>query len=261
MIYITGDIHGSPERLGVHSFYEQKEMTRDDIVIICGDFGMVWEESGESASERYWLKWLEDKPFTTVFVCGNHENFDRLYQYPVKEWHGGKVHEIRPHVLHLMRGEVFDIEGLKFFAFGGASSHDIRDGIIDPAEDENWRETVKEWYKAGKMYRIKGISWWEQELPTQGEMDSGIKNLERIGNKVDYIITHSPSASVIALLGHSRHHTLKARTHADYVQMVIDWECARLTKLDKQMNARETLDKLYPELKDKVLPVIEELGL
>lgn len=57
------------------------------------------------------------------------------------------------------------------------------------------------------------------------------------------------------------HHTLKARTHADYVQMVIDWECARLTKPDKQMNARETLDKLYPELKDKVLPVIEELGL
>lgn len=35
MIYITGDIHGSPERLGMHSFYEQKEMTRDDIVIIC----------------------------------------------------------------------------------------------------------------------------------------------------------------------------------------------------------------------------------
>lgn len=60
---------------------------------------------------------------------------------------------------------------------------------------------------------------------------------------------------------HSRHHTLKARTHADYVQMVIDWECARLTKPDKQMNARETLDKLYPKLKDKVLPVIEELGL
>ena len=60
---------------------------------------------------------------------------------------------------------------------------------------------------------------------------------------------------------YSRHHTLKARTHADYVQMVIDWECARLTKPDKQMNAKETLDKLYPELKDKVLPVIEELGL
>ena len=61
--------------------------------------------------------------------------------------------------------------------------------------------------------------------------------------------------------GHSRHHSLRARTHADYVQMVIDWECARLTTQNKQMNARETLDKLYPKLKDKVLPIIEELGL
>lgn len=143
MIYITGDIHGSPERLGVHSFYEQKEMTRDDVVIICGDFGMVWEESGESASERYWLKWLEDKPFTTVFVCGNHENFDRLYQYPVKEWHGGKVHEIRPHVLHLMRGEIFDIEGLKFFAFGGDRSFQHK----------------KKWIMASEILNVLVIKW------------------------------------------------------------------------------------------------------
>lgn len=28
-----------------------------------------------------------------------------------KEWHGGKVHELRPHVLHLMRGQVFEIDG------------------------------------------------------------------------------------------------------------------------------------------------------
>ena len=167
MIYITGDIHGSPERLGVHSFYEQKEMTRDDVVIICGDFGMVWEESGESASEQYWLKWLEDKPFTTVFVCGNHENFDRLYQYPVKEWHGGKVHEIRPHVLHLMRGEVFDIEGLKFFAFGGASSHDIRDGI-KPGRcieskgfhggNRSFRHKRK-WIMVSKILNVLAIKW------------------------------------------------------------------------------------------------------
>lgn len=75
---------------------------------------------------------MEDKSFTTVFVDGNHENFDRLYSYPVKEWNGGKVHEIRPSVLHLMRGEVFTIEDKKFFAFGGASSHDIKDGILDP---------------------------------------------------------------------------------------------------------------------------------
>lgn len=59
----------------------------------------------------------------------------------------------------------------------------------------------------------------------------------------------------------SRHHELQASTHSDYVQMVIDWECARFTKPDKPLNARETLAKFYPHLTDKVLPVIEELGL
>ena len=36
--------------------------------------------------------------------------------------HGGKVHRIRPHVLHLMRGQVFDIEGHTFFTMGGVKS-------------------------------------------------------------------------------------------------------------------------------------------
>lgn len=60
---------------------------------------------------------------------------------------------------------------------------------------------------------------------------------------------------------HMKHHALCAKSHSDIVQMVIDWECARYTKPDKPLNARETLDKYYPDLKDKVLPVIEELGL
>ena len=44
MIYITGDIHGDPRRLSMECFPEQKEMTKDDYVIICGDFGLVWEK-------------------------------------------------------------------------------------------------------------------------------------------------------------------------------------------------------------------------
>ena len=127
-VWITGDIHGNPSRLSTDSFYEQKEFSGnkdENVVIIAGDFGLVWSREEESKNEKYWLKWLESKPFTTVFVDGNHENHVRLAIYPVKEWHGGLVHEIRPHVLHLIRGEVYSIEGRKFFAFGGASSHDI----------------------------------------------------------------------------------------------------------------------------------------
>lgn len=199
MIYITGDTHGDVHRFSMEFFPEQKEMTKDDVLIICGDFGLVWGYAGEDRSENYWLKWLEEKPFTTVFVDGNHENFDRLNTYPVKEWNGGMVHEIRPHVLHLMRGEVFTIQGKKFFAFGGASSHDISDGIIDGAK-ANWKEKCKELDRRGKyMYRIKGISWWEQELPMQEEMDHGKEKLKENNMEVDYIISHCAPQEVASV--------------------------------------------------------------
>ena len=111
MIYVTGDCHGDYRRFSTAIFPEQKEMGKDDYVIICGDFG-YWDESKE---QRYWLKWLEDKPFTTLWVDGNHENFDLLNAYPEQEWHGGRVHVVRPHVLHLMRGQVFDIGRFTWF--------------------------------------------------------------------------------------------------------------------------------------------------
>ena len=139
-VYVTGDLHGDPTRLSKDNFYEQKDFSGnkdENIVIILGDFGLVWQRE-ETKNEKYWLDWLNRKPFTTVFVDGNHENHKRLATYPIKQWHGGKVHEIRPNVLHLMRGELFTIEDKKFFAFGGASSHDIQDGILD-YNDEDWR--------------------------------------------------------------------------------------------------------------------------
>lgn len=70
--------------------------------------------------------------FKKLLTDGNHENFDRLYAYPVEMWHGGKVHKIRPSVIHLMRGQIFELEEKKIFTFGGASSHDISAGILEP---------------------------------------------------------------------------------------------------------------------------------
>ena len=114
MIYITGDCHQNFERFNASIFPEQKEMTKEDYDIICGDFGGVWSKDKESNEETMLMDWLDCKSYTTLFVDGNHENFDRLYQYPVEEWHGGKVHKIRPSVIHLMRGQIFDIEGKAF---------------------------------------------------------------------------------------------------------------------------------------------------
>ena len=118
-------------------------MTKDDYVIICGDFGGVWNRFEENKYEKHWMDWLEKHPFTTLFCEGNHENFDRLYNYPVEKWNGGNVHKIRPSVIHLMRGQVFQLCGKKFFVFGGAKSHDIDGGILDP-EAPDFKKKKKE---------------------------------------------------------------------------------------------------------------------
>lgn len=70
MIFITGDIHGNIDisKLNSKNFPEGKHLTRNDYVIVCGDFGLVWNESEE---EFYWRNWLENKPWTTLWVCGN----------------------------------------------------------------------------------------------------------------------------------------------------------------------------------------------
>lgn len=192
-IYVTGDIHGNPSRLSTDIFPEQKEMTKDDFVIVLGDFGLVWDYKGESKNEKYWLDWLENKPFTTLYLDGNHECFSRLNSYPVKRFCGGNVNFIRPSVIHLKRGQVFNLQGKKFFTFGGAKSHDISDGILEPGD-----KRIKEWDKDyNKMFRVNGVSWWREEMPSQEEMDEGICNLQKENNKVDYILTHCPPTSVL----------------------------------------------------------------
>lgn len=177
-IFITGDIHGSVDihKLNSKNFPEGLELTRDDYVIICGDFGLVW--GGKYQKEfNWWIKWLNDRKWTTLFVDGNHENFDLLNAYPVEEWHGGKIHRISQNIIHLMRGEIFDICGYSFFAFGGAFSHDV-------------------------IYRIENMSWWQNELPTHEEVQNGIDHLKAHDFKVDVILTHDAPSDVIQVLNY-----------------------------------------------------------
>ena len=212
MIYITGDTHSDFSRFTEENFPIQSEMTKDDYIIICGDFGGVWTFEEESKREKEALDWLNNKNFTTLFVDGNHENYTRLYNYPIEEWKGGKVHKIRDSVLHLMRGEIFDIDNKKIFAFGGARSHDIQDGILNLDEEEK----IYEYRKRGAYFRIRDFSWWDLELPTKEEMKNGINNLEKVNYKVDYIISHCCTTSVQALINP----TYKRDILTDYLQQI-----------------------------------------
>lgn len=199
-IIVTGDIHGNPfQRLNVENFPEGKTYTKEDYVIILGDFGLVWDDS---AMEHSCLDWLENKPWTTLFIDGNHENYDLLNKFPIEEWGGGRVQKIRSSVIHLLRGEVYDIGGYKFFAMGGARSHDIQDGVLEVGDPR-----IKIWKKDNfKLFRINHISWWEEEIPNEEERKNALKNLAENDYKVDYILTHEAPSSDVVLMDHLLYH-------------------------------------------------------
>ena len=92
-IYITGDLHGDLRRFQPGIFYEQEALTKENIVLVCGDFGCVWHGNERDDED---LNWLEGRPFTTAFVTGNHENYDALQKYPLETWQGGNIRRIRP---------------------------------------------------------------------------------------------------------------------------------------------------------------------
>ena len=93
MIYITGDTHCEFRRLGHKAWSEGKSLTKSDYVIVCGDFGLLWK-GFLSDEEAYWTTWLNEKPWTTLFVDGNHENFIRLRQLEDVEMFGSKVGKV-----------------------------------------------------------------------------------------------------------------------------------------------------------------------
>ena len=95
-----------------------------------------------------------------------------------------------------MRGQVFTIEGTRFFTFGGGRSHDIDAGILE-RNDPDFAVKKRKLDHERALYRITHESWWEEELPSEDEMEEGLENLQKIGNQVDFVISHSAPSSVV----------------------------------------------------------------
>lgn len=173
MIYLTGDTHIPIDisKLNTKNFPEQENLTRNDCVIILGDFGLYWHED---KTYQYWRQWLQKKSFTILWIDGNHENYNWIDSMPISTWHGGKVHR-DGNIIHLMRGQVFDIEDKKFFVMGGADSYD-------------------------RAYRTPYVSWWAQERPSSTDIRQAEKALEAVDGKVDYVLTHTCPVEVLTAI-------------------------------------------------------------
>jgi DNA repair exonuclease SbcCD nuclease subunit len=183
MIYVTGDTHGGidMEKLDNDHFKEQAKLTKDDYVIVAGDFGFIWQGNEK---QRKLLELLGELNYTLLFIDGNHENFRLLNAYPLDTWNGGKIHRITDSVIHLIRGQFFTIAGETLFTFGGGDSMD-------------------------KQWRTPNISWWPEELPSEAQYQEGLANLEAHNWEADYVITHEGPAKIVQSLNrHFGHNPL-----------------------------------------------------
>lgn len=165
MIYVTGDMHGCLERLYDKEF---RKLKKGDVLIVCGDFGFIFDGS---KTEKQVIDFFSKRKFVTAFVEGTHDNMETIFRCRTTVWKGGKVHRIKGNLLHMMRGQIFDIDGNRFFTFGGGESTDKDTRVV------------------------KGL-WWREEEATPMEMADGARMLDEVGCKVDYIITHEPPSLV-----------------------------------------------------------------
>ena len=164
MIRFLADVHGGKDASGLEKYLKTRE--DGDLLIILGDMELHF---GDSEENRAFSAWFETLDAPIAFLDGNHENFTYLNGLPVEERYGGKVHRLSDNIVHLMRGEIYTIEGKTFFVMGGCAS------------SQKWKDL--------------GL-WWPEESPDREEIANAYENLKKHGDRVDYILTHTPKANV-----------------------------------------------------------------
>lgn len=165
MVYITGDTHREFDR--IEEFCNEYETTGNDILIILGDVGINYflDESDDEIKEE-----LTKFPITLFCIHGNHEERPYLIStYFEKMWHGGLVYyeEEYPNIIFAADGEIYDFDGNKAIAIGGAYSL-----------DKNRRLVAK-------------APWFESEQPDERIKEYVVYKLEEAGRRVDFVLSHT----------------------------------------------------------------------
>lgn len=174
MIQITGDTHGDLSRFKNKALHKLK---KGDFLIICGDFGFIWDGS---KAEKKILKKLGKKKYNVLFVEGVHENFDELEKYETEEWNGGLTRKISGNLRQLIRGQLFDLGGKKVFAFGGGTSE----------ENDSYMNADG----------TRQLTIWRREIPTDEELKKANSALSDVENNVDFIVSYEPPMQISEFL-------------------------------------------------------------
>lgn len=159
MVFVTGDKHG--DLTEIINFVQKFELNKNDSIIVLGDMGVCWRKDKKDLKYNVDLWAARGNGVKLYFIDGNHENFRILNSLPIEN----NMHKVADNIYHLLRGQVYEFEGKKILAMGGADSVD--------------------WF-----LRIKNLDWWEEETISQEDID-------RVpAGHYDYVLTHCCSRNV-----------------------------------------------------------------
>lgn len=211
MIYVTGDIHANPiERFSFKHHPHLRELTSNDYMFVLGDCGVPWynpdlefhnqwARPGSEKLDHYLLDWLNNKPWTTFFIRGNHDNIDLIEQMPwTKKFHADvrqMTYQDKTYnkIFYIDTPQFMYLEGQKILIVPGAESHDV--DYIFEYNDPNTKTYIKCLTKKElnegipAYYRVNHFDWWEKEGVDKEKLQILIK---QIPQEIDYVFTHAP---------------------------------------------------------------------
>lgn len=167
-IILRGDTHGNAMQLETFFDWNNNNLTGEDIVIVLGDFGIIWQDREKTTKI---LEILGSHKCQLAFVDGNHENFNLIKEMEIIiEWNGGRAGLLPGGIIHLLRGEIYNINGKRIGVCGGANSID-------------------------KYRRTEGVSWWADEEITK---ENVVELLSNAGDNthLDIMLTHDCPAKM-----------------------------------------------------------------
>lgn len=220
MIYVTGDLHGDLTRFKQRKI---KRLKKGDTLIVCGDFGFVY--NGDEREEKA-LKWLSKRRYNILFVDGAHDKTDLLERYETCDFCGSDARRINDRVYMLLRGNVYTIEDKRIFAFGSGLSESYN--IISDIMSDN----------AGS-------------LPTTEQTQNGLQNLQKVDNTVDYIITYDAPVSAKTYIGESNHNGLN--TYFEEIYKLVNFKCWYFGRYHKD----KAVTRLFKAVYEDVLALYE----
>lgn len=221
MIYVTGDIHGDITRFKNRKI---RRLKKGDTLVVCGDFGFVYDGSER---EKKALKWLSKRKYNVLFVDGAHDNTQLLENYELCDFAGATARRVNDRVYMLLRGEIYTVEDKKIFAFGSGLSESYN--IISDIVSTN----------AGS-------------LPTSKETENGKKNLEKVGNEVDFIVTYDAPISAKTYIGETANHN-GLNIYLEEIYKIANFKCWYFGRYHKD----KAVTRLFKAMYEDVVPMYE----